>query len=353
MGKTFNIGVIPGDGIGPEVITQALRVLDVCQELSDVSFDLHMFDLGAERYLRTGDILPAESLDQLKTVDAILLGAVGDPRVKPGILERELLLRLRFELNLYVNLRPIQLFEGVQSPLAGKSSAEIDFVVCREGTEGLYAGRGRSEQVETRNELALEESVNTYQAIERLLRFAFELSMTRDKHLTLIHKTNVLTFAGSLWMRVFEELAREFPDVSTHYMHVDAASMFFVTRPEEFDVIATDNLFGDILTDLGAAISGGIGLAASGNINPTRLTPSMFEPIHGSAPDIKGTQRANPIAAILSVKMMFEHLGLHDLSELITRSVAKDIKQNFAAARSTSQIADGIIHHMRGSSHEN
>ena len=345
MAAQFRIGLISGDGIGPEVMAEGFKLLSAVSELSDVQFEIIPFEIGALHYLKTGEILTDAVLEEIRSTDAVLLGAVGDPQVPPGLLERELLLRLRFELDLYVNLRPIRLYEGVEGPL--RSTKPIDFVVCREGTEGLYAGKGSISHLGTSDEVAIEESINTYAGIERIIRFAFELATTRNQHLTLIHKTNVLTRAGGLWQRVFSEVGQDFPNVVTKYFHVDAAAMFFVTQPEVFDVVVTDNLFGDILTDLGAAITGGIGLAASGNINPTRSTPSMFEPIHGSAPDIAGKHIADPTAAILSVKMMLDHLGLIDEGQLIEQAVIKDLSTR-SGSRSTSAIGDAIVKGMKG-----
>lgn len=301
----YRIGVIAGDGIGPEVMAEGLKVLDAV----GVKTERIAFDLGSERYLRAGDVLPDSVLEEVRALDAVLLGAVGDPRVPPGVLERELLLKLRFSLDLYVNLRPVKLPPGVETPLAGKGPEHIDLVVVRENTEGLYAGAGGVHRRGTPDEVATQESINTRRGVERVLRYAFALAQRRRGHLTMVHKTNVLTNAGDLWMRAFEALGAEHPDVERAYNHVDAACLYFVTAPERFDVVVTENMFGDILTDLGAAIAGGMGLAASGNINPDRTAPSVFEPVHGSAPDIAGTGRANPVACILSVAMMLDHLG--------------------------------------------
>jgi 3-isopropylmalate dehydrogenase len=345
MAEQFKIGLISGDGIGPEVMIEALKVLAAVSDMSGVKFEVVPFEVGAQHYLKTGEILGDDVLREIKTTDAILLGAVGDPQVPPGLLERELLLRLRFELDLYLNLRPIRLFAGVESPL--RNSNDIDFIVCREGTEGLYAGKGSIQQGGTTDEVAIEESVNTYKGIERIIRYAFELASARKQQLTLIHKTNVLTRAGGLWQRIFAEVGGQYPNVSMQYFHVDAAAMFFVTKPEIFDVVVTDNLFGDILTDLGAAITGGIGLAASGNINPERTTPSMFEPIHGSAPDIAGQQLADPTAAILSVKMMLEHLGLHQEASWVEQAVATDLLSR-TMPRNTSAIGNAIVQGLKG-----
>ena len=303
----YRVGIIAGDGIGPEVVAQALKALDA----TGVAHEPVNFDLGADRYLRDGTTLTDEILADMRDLDAILLGAVGDPRVPPGVLERELLLRLRFDLDLYVNLRPVKLPPGVPTPLAGKTPEDIDLVVIRENSEGLYAGAGGVQGRGTAREVATQESINTRAGVDRLLEYAFELAERRSrKHITLCHKTNVLAHAGDLWMRAFTEMGESnFPDVARDYVHVDAACLYLVTQPERFDVIVTENMFGDILTDLGAAIAGGMGLAASGNINPPRRAPSVFEPVHGSAPDIANSGMANPIACILSVAMMLEHLG--------------------------------------------
>jgi len=289
----YKVGVIGGDGIGPEVVAEALKVVRAV----GVDLDLVEHDLGGARYLRSGEVLPDDVLDELRGMDAILLGAVGSPDVAPGILERGLLLRLRFQLDLYVNLRPFR-------------SADRDFVVVRENTEGVYAGEGGSLRTGTVHEVATQGSVNTRMGVERCVRFAFDLAQARTRrHLTLVHKSNVLTFAGDLWQRTFDEVAAAHPEITTAYCHVDAACIHLVEDPARFDVIVTDNLFGDILTDLAGAVSGGIGQAASANLNPERTGPSLFEPVHGSAPDIVGTGRANPLAAIRSAAMMLEFLG--------------------------------------------
>jgi 3-isopropylmalate dehydrogenase len=315
---SYRIGVIAGDGIGPEVVAQALKALDA----TGVAHEPVNFDLGAERYLRDGTTLDDATLGDMRDLDVILLGAVGDPRVAPGILERDLLLRLRFELDLYVNLRPVKLPAGVPTPLANKGPDDIDMVVVRENSEGLYAGAGGVQARNTAREVALQESVNTRAGVDRLLEFAFDLAERRPrKQLTLVHKTNVLTHAGDLWARAFAEMGESnFPEVARDYAHVDAACLYLVTQPERFDVIVTENMFGDILTDLGAAIAGGLGLAASGNINPPRRAPSVFEPVHGSAPDIAGKGWANPVACILSVAMMLEHLGEPEAAAKVERA---------------------------------
>ena len=349
MGSTTRLAVIGGDGIGPEVTAEALKVLRVAAP--DVTFDTTDYDLGARRWHRSGETLPDTVLEEIRGHDAIVLGAVGDPSVPSGVLERGLLLRLRFELDHYVNLRPVRLYPGVVSPLAKGSPETIDMVVVREGTEGPYTGAGGVMRRGTAEELATQESLNTRFGVERVARYAFEQAMARPrKKLTLVHKTNVLTFAGDLWQRTVDSLAKEYPEVSVDYQHVDAASMFFVSQPERFDVIVTDNLFGDILTDLGAAIAGGIGLAASGNINPARRYPSMFEPVHGSAPDIAGQSKADPTAAILSAAMLCAHLGLPDAAAKIEQAVAEDLieRQGEWAARTTVEIGDDIAERVSG-----
>ena len=346
---SLRLAVIGGDGIGPEVTAEALKVLRAAAP--DVTFAVTDYDLGARRWHRTGETLPDTVLEEIRGHDAILLGAVGDPSVPSGVLERGLLLRLRFELDHYVNLRPVRLYPGVASPLAKGSPETIDMVVVREGTEGPYTGAGGFMRRGTPEELATQESLNTRFGVERVARYAFEQAMKRPrKKLTLVHKTNVLTFAGDLWQRTVDSLAKEYPEVSVDYQHVDAASMFFVTQPERFDVIVTDNLFGDILTDLGAAVAGGIGLAASGNINPARKYPSMFEPVHGSAPDIAGQSKADPTAAILSAALLCSHLGLPGEAAKIEQAVADDVieRQGEWAARTTVEVGDDIAERVSG-----
>ena len=341
------LAVIAGDGIGPEVTAEALKVLEVA---SPVRLGTTRYDLGAERYLATGEVLPDSVLEEVRGHDAILLGAVGgrpnDPALPPGLLERGLLLRLRFELDHYVNLRPSRLFPGTTSPLADHvlERGEVDFVVVREGTEGPYTGNGGALRVGTPAEVATEVSVNTAYGVERVLRDAFARAQARPRRkLTLVHKTNVLVHAGSVWWRLFEEVGAEFPDVTTDYMHVDAAMIFLTTDPARFDVIVTDNLFGDIVTDLAAAITGGIGLAASGNINPDRSAPSMFEPVHGSAPDIAGQQKADPTAAILSGALLLDHLGHHDAAAAIEKAVLADLAERTpGTTRRTPEVGDAI-----------
>ena len=330
----YRIGVISGDGIGPEVVTEARKAMDA----SGVDYEAVDYDLGGARYLRTGEVLPDSVLDELRGMDGVLLGAVGTPDVPPGVLERGLLLRLRFELDLYVNLRPVKLLPGAPTPLAGKSGEDIDLVVVRENTEGSYAGEGGQLRRGTPYEVATQGSVNTRMGVERCVRYAFELARQRPRrHLTLCHKTNVLTFAGDLWQRTFDEVAAEFPEVTPAYTHIDAACLYLVESPERFDVVVTDNLFGDILTDLGAAVAGGMGLAASGNLNPPRDSPSVFEPVHGSAPDIAGTGKANPLAAILSAAMLLDFLGEKDAADRIEEAVGFTLTKVGGTTASTMQ----------------
>ncbi|MCW2701670.1 MAG: 3-isopropylmalate dehydrogenase [Blastococcus sp.] len=316
----MRLAVIAGDGIGPEVVAEGLKVLgEVAPDVEPTHYDL-----GAMRWQRTGELLPDTVIEELRGHDAILLGAIGDPSVPPGILERGLLLRLRFELDHHVNLRPAKLYDGVSSPLAAPGA--IDMLCVREGTEGPYVGNGGVLRKDTPHEVATEVSLNTAFGVERVVRYAFERAVGRPrKHLTLIHKTNVLTFAGGLWSRVVEEVAPEFPEVTLAYQHVDAASMFFITDPGRYDVIVTDNLFGDIVTDVAAAVTGGIGLAASGNLDVSGTNPSMFEPVHGSAPDIAGQGIADPTATVLSVGLLLEHLGRSDQAKKVNAAVAFDL----------------------------
>ncbi len=335
----IQVGVLKGDGVGPEVIAEALAVLEIVGAQQGLEYELVPFDLGGERWLRTGDILPEDEINRLARCDAILLGAVGHPKVAPGILEKGILLRLRFDFQQYINLRPIQLFPGVQGPIRGKGPDDVDMIVVRENNEDLYVGAGGFTRKGTPEEVAIQTSVNTRLGVERTLRFAFDLARTRSssgtfrglsagdrdkgfmRQVTLVAKTNVLTFAHDLWMRVFTIVARDYPEIKTEYQHVDACCMRMVTNPERFDVIVTTNMFGDIITDLGAVLQGGMGLAASANLNPERTFPSMFEPIHGSAPDIAGKGVANPLAAILSVAMMLDHLGQPSGAEQIRGAV--------------------------------
>jgi len=334
----MRLAVIPGDGIGPEVIAEALKVLGEVKPGAEVT----RYDLGAARWHATGELLPESVLTELRDFDAILLGAVGDPSVPSGILERGLLLRLRFELDHHVNLRPARLYPGVRSPIA--SPGEIDMVVVREGTEGLYAGNGGLLRKDTPQEIATEVSINTSFGVERVVRDAFARASARPRrHLTLVHKTNVLTYAGSLWSRIVEEVSLQHPEVSVAYLHVDAATIHMVTDPSRFDVIVTDNLFGDILTDLAAAVTGGIGLAASGNLDVTRRNPSMFEPVHGSAPDIAGQGIADPTAAVLSVALLLDHIGDREAARRVEAAVAFDLAtRDKATPGGTHAIGDRL-----------
>ncbi|QGV78340.1 3-isopropylmalate dehydrogenase [Streptomyces ficellus] len=341
MSRSINLAVVPGDGIGQEVVAQGLKVLRSVLP-QDVKLETKEYDLGARRWHRTGETLPDAELEALKAHDAILLGAIGDPSVPSGVLERGLLLKLRFAFDHYVNLRPSKLFPSTATPLAGRP--DIDFVVVREGTEGPYTGNGGSLRTGTPAEVATEVSVNTAYGVERVVRDAYERAQARPrKKLTLVHKNNVLVYAGHMWKKIFDKVGQEYPEVTTDYLHVDAATIFFVTQPERFDVIVTDNLFGDILTDLAAAVTGGIGLAASGNINPTGEFPSMFEPVHGSAPDIAGQGKADPTATILSVALLLRHLGFETEAARIEETVAADLaERDGAAPRTTDEIGDAL-----------
>ncbi len=338
---SYKLAVIPGDGIGPEVVSEGLKVLDVIAAKHGLNFTKTEYELGAKYWHKTGETLPDSVMAELAQADVILLGAVGDPTVPSGVLERGLLLKLRFAFDHYINLRPTRLYPGVASPLS--NPGEVDFVVVREGTEGPYIGAGGVLALGTENEIATEESINTRRGAERAIRYAFETAMKRPrKKVTLVHKNNVLTRAGNLWTRAFNEVAAEYPQITTDYLHVDAAAMFFVTQPHRFDVVVTDNLFGDIITDIAAAISGGIGLAASGNINPTGKFPSMFEPIHGSAPDIAGKQIADPTATISSVGMMLAHLGHLDAAAEIAAAVTKDLENRGSTKRTTAEVGTAL-----------
>ncbi|MEW2474806.1 3-isopropylmalate dehydrogenase [Micromonospora gifhornensis] len=334
------IAVVAGDGIGPEVVAEARKVIDAALP----GVEATEYDLGAARYHRTGEVLPDSVLTELAGHDAILLGAVGDPTVPPGVLERGLLLKLRFSFDQYVNLRPSRLWPGVTSPLATVKPGEVDLVVVREGTEGLYAGAGGTLHRDTPAEVATEESLNTRHGVERVVRDAFARASRRERRkVALVHKTNVLTHAGSLWARAFEAVAAEYPDVSTEYQHVDAAAMFLVTQPQRYDVVVTDNLFGDILTDIAAAVTGGIGLAASGSINPDGSYPSMFEPVHGSAPDIAGRGLADPVAAVLSAALLLDQLGHADAAARITAAVGAELAARTPGeAVRTAEVGDRI-----------
>ena len=343
--RSINLAVIAGDGIGPEIITEAQRVLQRACELDSIRVDSTDYKLGAEHWLKTGETLPESTMESLKQHDAILFGAIGaDPRsgkIPSGLIEREMLLKLRFSFDHYINLRPARLYPGAVSPLS--NPGEIDFVVVREGTEGPYVGNGGTIRGGTDAEIATEVSINTAHGVRRLIRYAFELAQSRRKKLTLIHKTNVLVHAGRLYTRLFEEIGREFPEVQTDYLHVDAATIFMTTDPSRFDVVVTDNLFGDILTDQAGAVTGGIGYAASGNINAVGEFPSMFEPVHGSAPDIAGQNKANPTAAILAGAMLLRHLGYESTAVRIEDAVEADMRANGARARGTDEVGNDVL----------
>ncbi len=349
MASTYRLAVIPGDGIGIEVTAEALKVLEAAAAIDDVKFVQTEYDLGARQYHASGEALPDATLAELREADAILLGAIGDPGVPPGVLERGLLLRMRFELDHAVNLRPVKLLPGVSSPVAAATPKTVDMIVCREGTEGLYCGAGGFLRKDTAHEVATEESINSRYGVERIVRYAFGRAAKRPRRkLTLVHKTNVLVHSGDLYQRVVNAVAPDFPDVTVDYCHVDAATIFFVTDPGRFDVIVTDNMFGDILTDLGAAVAGGIGLAASGNLNVDGTGPSMFEPVHGSAPDIVGQGKADPTAAILSAAMLLDNLGETAAAARIEAAVAADLAARGDRARSTSEIGDELAQAVAG-----
>lgn len=343
--RTHKIAVIPGDGTGPEVVAEGLKVLKAAAKKYDIKYDLSHFDFGGDRYLKTGKILDDEEIEILKNHDSIYLGAIGHPNVAPGILEKGILLKLRFALDQYINLRPVKLYENVWTPIKDKGPNEIDFVVVRENTEGLYAGAGGVLKKGTKDEIAIQESINTRKGVERCIRFAFEYCKKRNKRkqLTLVGKTNVLTFAFDLWARTFKEVAKDYPDIGTDYAHVDATCMWFIKNPEWFDTIVTDNMFGDIITDLGAMIQGGMGIAAGGNINPEGV--SMFEPIGGSAPKYTGQNVINPLAAIGAVQMLLENFGEDKAAAAIENSIMSACKKmkSMAAGKmgfSTSEVGD-------------
>lgn len=352
MPDSYNIAVIKGDGTGPEVIREGVKVLETAAKIYSFSLNFIEYDLGGERYLKTGEVLPDSVLGELRGSNAIYLGAIGHPDVPPGILEQGILLRLRFELDQYVNLRPVKLYPHVETPLKDKGPEDVDFVVVRENTEGFYAGSGGYFKKGTPDEIAIQESINTRKGIERLLRYAFETTRARGrrKKLTLCGKTNVLTYAWGLWMRTFQDLAKEYPDVTTDYAHVDAICMWFIKNPEWFDVIATDNMFGDIITDLGAMIQGGMGIAAGGNINPDGV--SMFEPIGGSAPKYTGKNVINPLAGILAGSLMLETLGQQRAAKSIENAVIKALVNNVNSLEagkmgySTSEMGDLIANYI-------
>ncbi len=346
MSKIYHIAVIPGDGTGPEVVAEGMKVLHAVSQRFGFELDFQMFDFGGERFLKTGEILPDSALKELREFDAMYLGAIGHPDVKPGILEKGILLKLRFELDQYINLRPVKLYPGIDCPLKNKTPDHIDFVVVRENTEGLYVGSGGFFKKGTPDEIAVQESINTRKGVERCIRYAFEYCKKRNRanKLTLCGKTNVLTFAFDLWERTFYEVAEEYPDINADYAHVDAITMWFVKNPEWFDVIVTDNMFGDIITDLGAMIQGGMGIAAGGNINPEGV--SMFEPIGGSAPKYTGKNIINPLASICAGGMMLEHLGEDAAAKIVETAVmevtGKHIKGLAAGTMglSTAEVGD-------------
>lgn len=352
--RKYRIAVLPGDGTGPEVVREGLKALDAVSAKMGFQVEKTDFDLGGDRYLRTGEVLPRTALEELKSFDAILLGAIGHPDVKPGILEKGLLLELRFQLDQYVNLRPVILYPGVETPLKDKRPEDINFVVVRENTEGLYAGSGGFLRKGTPHEVAVQESVNTRMGVERCIRFAFDYCRRRKfkNKLTLCGKTNVLTFAFDLWERTFYDVAREYPDIQTDYAHVDATCMWMVKNPEWFDVIVTDNMFGDIITDLGAMIQGGMGIAAGGNINPGGV--SMFEPIGGSAPKYTGKNIINPLAAIAAAQMMLDHLGEEASARIVETAIKKvvveDLKSLSAGqmGHSTTEVGDLVVKYIEG-----
>ncbi len=352
MSKAYNIAVIPGDGTGPEVVAEGIKTLKTIEKKIESSFNFTNYDLGGEHYKATGEILPDGVEDALSKADAIYLGAIGHPDVKPGILEKGILLNLRFSLDQYINLRPVKLYEGVDTPLKNKGPEDIDFVVVRENTEGLYAGAGGTLKRGTPDEVAVQESINTRKGVERCIRYAFEYCKKRNKakKLTLCGKTNVLTFAFDLWERTFYEVAKEYPDIETDYAHVDAICMWMVKNPEWFDVIVTDNMFGDIITDLGAMIQGGMGIAAGGNINIDGV--SMFEPIGGSAPKYTGKQVINPIAAIMAAQLMLETLGENQAADWLEKAVIKVLRddiEDVGAGKmgyTTSEVGDLVVAHI-------
>jgi len=351
--NAYNIAVIPGDGTGPEVVAEGLKALKAASEINGFKYDLMEYYLGGERYLRTGETLPDSVVEELQKMDAIYLGAIGHPDVKPGILERGILLKLRFLLDQYVNLRPVKLYPGVETPLKNKGPEDIDLVVVRENTEGFYVGSGGFFKKGTPDEVAIQESINTRKGVERCIRYAFDLCRKRNKakKLTLCGKTNVLTYAFDLWDRAFKEISMDYPDITTDYAHVDAISMWLIKNPEWFDVIVTDNMFGDIITDIGAIIQGGMGIAAGGNINPQGT--SMFEPIGGSAPKYKGKNVINPLAAISACQMMLEHLEEENSARLIEKAVIKvltrDIKSLSAGEMGygTKEVGDLVVKYMK------
>jgi len=355
MGKSYQIAAIPGDGTGPEALAEGLKVLEAVGQIEDIGFNVQAFDIGGDHYLKTGETLTDEVKQSLSAFDAIYLGAIGHPDVKPGILEKNILLNLRFHFDQYINLRPVKLYEGVATPLKGKTPQDIDFVVVRENTEGLYAGAGGVLKKGTADEVAVQESINTRKGVERCVRYAFEYCRKRNKRkkLTLCGKTNVLTFAFDLWERTFHEVAREYDDIEIDYAHIDAICMWMVKNPEWFDVIVTDNMFGDIITDLAAMIQGGMGIAAGGNINPQGV--SMFEPIGGSAPKYTGKNVINPVAAISAGQLMLETLGEYQAAQRVEASVAQALRNDIkdvGAGRmgyTTQEVGDLVVSYILNS----
>ncbi len=353
MSKGFKIGVIPGDGTGPEVIAEGIKVLEAVGETKDIRFNLVHYDFGGERYLKTGEALPDSAIDDFRQLDAIYLGAIGHPDVQPGILEKGILLNMRFSLDQYINLRPVKLYPGVETPLKDKGPEDIDYVVVRENTEGLYTGAGGFLKKGTPDEVAVQESINTRKGVERCLKYAFEYCRKRNKRkkLTLCGKTNVLTYAFDLWERVFREIGESYPDIERDYAHVDAICMWMVKNPEMFDVVVTDNMFGDIITDLGATIQGGMGIAAGGNINPNGT--SMFEPIGGSAPKYTGKNVINPLAAIMAGQMMLDHLGEFEAAGLVERSMIAVVQKHMRSldvgkmGLTTTEVGDLVVKYIR------
>jgi 3-isopropylmalate dehydrogenase len=352
LSREHNIAVIPGDGTGPEVVAEGIKVLKALSHKYDIRFNFHTYPFGGEHYLKTGDLLPDKVINELKGMDAICLGAIGHPGVKPGIVEREILLRLRFELDLYINLRPIELLPGVFTPLKDKGPEDIDFVVVRENSEGLYTGSGGVFKKGTLDEVAIQESITTRKGVERCIRYAFEYCQKRDKgrHLTLCGKSNVLTYEFDLWERAFQEVYKEYQDITTDYQHVDAICMWMVKNPEKFDVIVTNNMFGDIITDLGAVIQGGLGIAAGGNINPGGT--AMFEPIGGSAPKYAGLNKINPLAAISAVQMMLEHLGEGQAASVLKNAIKKVVRDELKSLEAgkmgynTAEVGDLVVREL-------
>ncbi len=352
MKNTYNIGVIPGDGTGPEVVAEGLKALEAISQQSDIDFQFQNFDLGGDRYLKEDVLLLQEELEELKSMDAIFLGAIGHPDVRPGILEREILLKLRFDLDLYINLRPVVLFPGVDTPLRDKGPGDVDFVVVRENSEGMYAGGGGFFKKGTPDEIAIQESVNTRKGVERCMRYAYEYCRKRDgkRQLTLCGKNNVLIYESDLWFRVFHELHESYPDINTSYQHVDALCMWMIKNPEQFDVIVTNNLFGDIITDIGAIIQGGLGIAAGGNINPEGT--AMFEPIGGSSPKYTGLGQINPLAAISAAQMMLEYLGEDEAAASLLKAIKYVVNEKLTSldagkmGYSTTEVGDLVADYL-------